>query len=125
MIHRISSGSGSVEPRSEGRQAAEMSPGSPHRRQLTMSSDPGHPSRLFSLPVLVIVAILGWRGFLQAAPSPVAPALACPSCDDMNPCTTDSCDTTTGFCRHDPVSCDDGNSCTDDRCDAFPLGGCR
>src|SRR5207245_11651254 len=55
------------------------------------------------------------------------PALTCPSCDDYNACTVDSCDTTTGTCRHDPLSCDDGNACTKDSCDAFPepSGGCR
>jgi len=44
-------------------------------------------------------------------------ALACPSsCNDFDGCTDDSCDTTTGTCRHVPHSCDDGNACTVDSC---------
>lgn len=47
------------------------------------------------------------------------------SCDDMNPCTADSCDATLG-CANDPVpagaSCDDGDACTlDDVCDGAGL----
>ena len=60
----------------------------------------------------LLVAALSGRGLL-AAPRP---ALDCPSCDDFNPCTVDSCDTSTGTCRHDPASCDDGNPCTSDAC---------
>ncbi|HEU4400519.1 MAG TPA: hypothetical protein VFT43_00305, partial [Candidatus Polarisedimenticolia bacterium] len=54
-------------------------------------------------------------------------ALTCPSCDDFNACTIDSCDTTNGTCRHDPRSCDDHNPCTADSCDPRPepYGGCR
>jgi len=40
------------------------------------------------------------------------------SCDDLNPCTTDSCDGATG-CVHQAAAgaCDDGNTCTtDDSC---------
>jgi hypothetical protein len=48
---------------------------------------------------------------------PVAPMLACPPCEDYNGCTVDSCDTTTGTCRHDRLNCDDGNPCTIDTCD--------
>ena len=36
------------------------------------------------------------------------------SCDDGNPCTTDSCGA--NGCVHDPVSCDDGNASTTDQC---------
>lgn len=71
-------------------------------------------------------------------------------CDDLNPCTTDSCDPETGNCIHvndntricddgsvctqvdkcqdgacvgyNPVSCEDGNPCTDNVCD--PTVGC-
>ncbi|MBL8784018.1 MAG: hypothetical protein JNJ59_03865 [Deltaproteobacteria bacterium] len=46
------------------------------------------------------------------------------SCDDENPCTTDSC--ADGACRHTPnlVSCDDGDPCTElDRCSAGVCGG--
>ncbi len=43
-------------------------------------------------------------------------------CDDANPCTTDSCDGTTGLCQYAPnagASCDDGNACTSgDLCQA-------
>src|SRR5437867_4095764 len=51
------------------------------------------------------------------------PEVTCPSCDDHSVCTIDSCDSTTGFCRHDPVVCDDANPCTDDSCNA--TSGCR
>ncbi|HET8946899.1 MAG TPA: hypothetical protein VFQ07_07940, partial [Candidatus Polarisedimenticolia bacterium] len=51
---------------------------------------------------------------------PVGTALACPPCDDHNPCTADSCDGTTGTCRFDPFSCDDGNPCTRDICQTIP-----
>jgi hypothetical protein len=49
------------------------------------------------------------------------------NCDDGNPCTADSCDTTTGQCVHTLLNtgscgtctggCDDGNPCTTDSCD--------
>jgi hypothetical protein len=41
----------------------------------------------------------------------VAPS--CPaSCDDLDPCTTDTCDESTGLgCAHAPVVCDDGDAC--------------
>ena len=46
-------------------------------------------------------------------------------CDDANPCTIDSCDTT-GGCVHEPdegLACDDGDKCTvGDACDA--TGAC-
>jgi hypothetical protein len=52
------------------------------------------------------------------------PEVACPSCDDRNPCTIDSCDATTGTCRHDPLNCDDNNPCTADQCQIFsPTSG--
>src|SRR5437867_12460817 len=47
----------------------------------------------------------------------IAPQMSCPSCEDFDSCTVDSCDTTTGTCRHDPLDCDDGNPCTADACD--------
>ena len=37
------------------------------------------------------------------------------SCDDANPCTTDTC--VEGVCVNTPVDCDDDNECTDDSCD--------
>ena len=42
------------------------------------------------------------------------------SCDDGNPCTTDTCDA--NGCKHVTISCDDGNPCTTDTCDA---NGCK
>jgi len=46
---------------------------------------------------------------------------SCGSCDDGNPCTTDSC--VSGVCRHDPATgaaCDDGSFCTiSDACTSF------
>jgi hypothetical protein len=55
--------------------------------------------------------------------------LTCPGCEDWNACTVDTCDTTTGTCRHDPLSCDDGNPCTYDECRSErrnygAVGGC-
>jgi hypothetical protein len=40
------------------------------------------------------------------------------TCDDQDPCTTDSYDAGTGRCRHDRISCDDGNALTTDTCDS-------
>ncbi|HEV8199592.1 MAG TPA: LamG-like jellyroll fold domain-containing protein [Candidatus Polarisedimenticolia bacterium] len=37
------------------------------------------------------------------------------SCDDNNPCTTDTCNAV-GGCQHAPVICNDGNACTTDSC---------
>ena len=54
-----------------------------------------------------------------------APELTCPDCTDADQCTVDTCDTTTGFCRHDPMVCDDGNPCTTDSCDPRIGQGCR
>src|SRR5262245_25271285 len=42
-------------------------------------------------------------------------------CDDMNACTTDTCDPATG-CVYTPVDCNDHNACTADTCD--PAIGC-
>jgi len=65
-------------------------------------------ARLLPIPIALLVA------FLSSAFA--AFAIDCPSCDDLNDCTLDSCDTTTGTCRHDPVpngtSCNDGRFCT-------------
>jgi hypothetical protein len=43
-------------------------------------------------------------------------------CDDLNPCTTDVCDTAAGTCSHPPNSagCNDGNACTQSD---FCMGG--
>jgi hypothetical protein len=35
-------------------------------------------------------------------------------CDDLDPCTSDSC--SGGFCVNDPLHCDDADACTADRC---------
>jgi hypothetical protein len=56
---------------------------------------------------------------MGASPRASATDVVCPSCDDFDVCTIDTCDTTTGFCRHDPRNCDDGNPCTTDFCDSF------
>jgi hypothetical protein len=37
-------------------------------------------------------------------------------CDDADPCIDDACSPTTGQCVHDPADCDDGNACTLDSC---------
>jgi len=53
-----------------------------------------------------------------------SPAVECPSCQDYNSCTVDTCDTTTGTCRHDPLDCDDRNPCTIDSCEpSISFGG--
>src|SRR5437867_4907744 len=56
----------------------------------------------------------------------LAPAqlLECPSCEDFNWCTVESCDTTTGTCRHDPRDCDDQNPCTRDSCVQAAISFC-
>ncbi len=43
------------------------------------------------------------------------------SCNDANPCTTDTCDPALG-CLHTPTICNDGNACTTDTCN--PATGC-
>ena len=61
--------------------------------------------------------------FLGTSPSTLAlaPAVCTPgSCNDNNPCTTDTCDPVQG-CVYTPVSCDDGSVCTTDTC--LPTGG--
>lgn len=50
------------------------------------------------------------------------------ACDDYNPCTTDSCDKSSGECIHMPVqdgtTCDDINGCTKmDKCQAGKCAG--
>src|ERR1051325_4713522 len=60
----------------------------------------------------------------------IAPQMSCPSCEDYNACTVDTCDTATGTCRHDPLDCDDHNPCTADTCTPYgdPIGsilGCH
>jgi len=74
----------------------------------------------------LLLLILVFALFLAPAlPPPLAseepaPELACPSCDDLNGCTVDSCDTSTGTCRYEPANCDDGNPCTADSCVGDP-----
>lgn len=38
-------------------------------------------------------------------------------CDDLNACTHDICNYSTGTCSHQPVDCSDGNACTLNSCD--------
>ena len=67
-------------------------------------------------------------GIALGAQAPqVAPEVNCGyGCEDLNPCTVDTCDTSSGTCRHDPLNCDDGNLCTTDSCEmTYPgAGGC-
>ena len=44
----------------------------------------------------------------------IAELIGCESCDDENPCTTDTC--VDGTCVHTPKDCDDENPCTIDSC---------
>ncbi len=72
----------------------------------TITSDPGFG-----------ITAAGWGGGAPPPPPPTCGA----SCDDGNPCTTDSCQN--GSCVHAPAgdggSCnDDGNRCTRDICQA-------
>ena len=94
-----------------------------------MKADPSCRTAILTLILIGFSVGLIGNGIAGAArpqPTSVTPTLTCPSCEDYNSCTVDSCDTTTGTCRHDPLNCDDGNPCTSDSCDSidFP-GGCR
>jgi hypothetical protein len=88
---------------------------------------------LVVIPAAQVLAQDATGGAPRGAAVPVAAgraqveaALACPSCNDYDPCTLDSCDAATGTCRHEPDSCDDGNPCTVDRCVSTPFGSpCR
>src|SRR3989449_7059216 len=73
-------------------------------------------ARIAGLALLLAWSVAASAGPLRAP----RPAVDCPSCDDFNFCTVDSCDTATGTCRHDPLNCDDGNRCTTDACDNDP-----
>jgi hypothetical protein len=84
---------------------------------------PGTPLAFILTFVFAALWVPGRRDVLAAAAISPAPALTCPSCYDYDACTVDSCDATTGTCRHDPVNCDDGNPCTNDVC--YPLLGCN
>ncbi len=80
-----------------------------------MKTDPHcRPLHLLLAFPLLIVASLG-----PAMADGPAPELTCPSCEDFDFCTIDSCDTTTGTCRHDPRDCADSNPCTTDSCVDF------
>src|SRR5262249_38248064 len=72
--------------------------------------------RRFALPLFVFVLLLLALPVVPARAQGPAPEVACPDCNDFNSCTVDACDTTTGTCRHDPLSCDDHNPCTNDVC---------
>ncbi len=78
-------------------------------------------ARIRPLSVLLGVLALAALPALGEPSQDPAPDLACPPCDDHNPCTVDSCDPSTGTCRYEAVSCDDGNPCTADSCHIFAL----
>ncbi|MEE9230093.1 MAG: hypothetical protein V3U86_05255 [Acidobacteriota bacterium] len=86
-------------------------------------------SSILGLPARILLVTLGLI-LLPLSPlaqdSGPAQELECPPCDDGNVCTADSCDTTTGTCRFDPVSCNDANPCTRDECvsDSSSPTGC-
>jgi slime mold repeat-containing protein len=75
------------------------------------------PSWHLSHLALLVALLLLFAPAVSALP-PQSPTLevACPDCVDFNFCTIDSCDTSTGTCRHDPRDCDDHNPCTIDSC---------
>src|SRR5262245_5273602 len=85
------------------------------------------PLRMPVLPPILMILALISSGLVVLAGDGPAPEVACPDCNDLNPCTTDSCDTSTGFCRHESIVCDDSNPCTTDTCNPGPpiIGGCR
>lgn len=56
------------------------------------------------------------KGDVEAPELQPVPPTSCPPCADDDPCTIDSCDATTGTCRHDPLVCDDHDPCTLDNC---------
>ena len=78
---------------------------------------------LVGVVLLLSLPFLSPWGSTGAASEPTA-ELPCPECADLDRCTVDTCDTTTGTCRHDPLDCDDGLSCTNDSCDPAS-GTCR
>ncbi len=86
-----------------------------------MRSLPPPSSALRILIVACILVMTPASGRLTAQGVSVAPRIDCPSCDDHNVCTTDTCDTSTGTCRHAPLDCDDHDPCTADQ--VVP-GGC-
>lgn len=82
------------------------------------------PPPSFALRILIVGCILVMTlasGGLTAQGVSVAPWIDCPSCDDQDVCTTDTCDTSTGTCGHAPLDCDDHDPCTADQ--VVP-GGC-
>jgi len=79
------------------------------------------------LPLVLLIPLLALGlTVTRALAESVVSEIACPSCDDLNPCTLDSCDMFTGTCRHDPLDCDDQNPCTTDFCNLISptQGGC-
>ncbi|HEV8200144.1 MAG TPA: MopE-related protein [Candidatus Polarisedimenticolia bacterium] len=77
-------------------------------------------------PLRLVIPGLALTALLAVAIALLAPSqslgIDCPPCADSNPCTIDTCDTTTGTCTHTPYSCEDGNQCTSNACDG--TGGC-
>ncbi|HYV86171.1 MAG TPA: MopE-related protein [Patescibacteria group bacterium] len=63
--------------------------------------------RQLALGVIVLAVSLGGGTLVRA--------IDCPPCDDGNLCTTDTCDTFSGTCKHGDL-CDDHNGCTLDSC---------
>lgn len=88
------------------------------------------PASFPGFALLIVLAAVSSNAMAAAgAHHPVPGVLTCPSCDDLNACTVDTCDTSTGTCRHDPLDCDDGNPCTLDTCQSSftfndVVGGC-
>ena len=62
--------------------------------------------------------VLGMLASTDSVPAACTPG----SCNDNDPCTTDTCDPVQG-CIFTPVSCDDGNACTADSCSPVPAPG--
>jgi len=64
-------------------------------------------------------------GELATESGGIQPEVTCPSCEDFNGCTADSCDTVYGTCRHTPLNCNDGNPCTSDSCTPGQFSTCQ
>src|SRR5262245_47695954 len=72
--------------------------------------------------VLFALLTLASTPALSRPPDAPQPELTCPPCDDLNACTTDTCDPSTGTCRYEAVNCNDGNDCTFDSCHPIAFG---
>lgn len=76
----------------------------------------------FAIFLASVIVLAGVSATISRAGGP-APEVACPTCEDFDACTMDSCDT--GTCRYDPIDCNDGNPCTSDSCTAGPTSVCQ